>query len=99
MTAEEIKHETQGIVLELLPDVANDIVADDTDIFSLGLDSINAMALVSKLQDAFDISLDMNDFNFENFQNIATITEFVIRKKLLIYLAILDCSKEVSSYL
>lgn len=81
MIVEEIKHKTQGIVLELLPDVSNENIADDTDIFSLGLDSINAMTLVSNLQDVFDISLETNDFNFENFQNVITITELVKRKK------------------
>jgi len=81
MIVEEIKQKAQGIVLGLLPDVGKDEIADDTEIFDLGLDSINAMTLISNIQDAFDISLEPSDFMFENFQNIATITELIKRKK------------------
>jgi acyl carrier protein len=33
------------------------------------------------LQDAFDIQLETNEINFENFQNLATIAEMVEKKK------------------
>ncbi len=81
MTVEELKQKTKDIVSELLPDVGNEEITDDTDIFGLGLDSINAMTLVSNLQDTFDIKLETNEFNFENFQNIANIIEMIRRKK------------------
>jgi acyl carrier protein len=81
MTVEELKQKTKDIVSELLPDVGNEEITDDTDIFGLGLDSINAMTLVSNLQDTFDIKLETNEFNFENFQDIANIVEMLRRKK------------------
>jgi acyl carrier protein len=81
MIVEELKQKAKNIVSELLPDVGNEDIADDTDIFSLGLDSINAMTLVSNLQDTFDIQLETSEFNFENFQNIANIIKMIRRKK------------------
>ncbi len=81
MTVEELKQKAKNVVSELLPDVGNEDIADDTDIFSLGLDSINAMTLVSNLQDTFDIQLETSEFNFENFQNIANIVSMIGRKK------------------
>lgn len=81
MIVEELKQKAKNVVSELLPDVGNEDIPDDTDIFSLGLDSINAMTLVSNLQDTFDIQLETSEFNFENFQNIANIIEMIRRKK------------------
>jgi len=78
---EQIKQEAKEVILAILPDVSSEDLNEESDIFSLGLDSINAMTLVSNLQDAFDIQLETNEINFENFQNLATIAEMVERKK------------------
>jgi acyl carrier protein len=80
---EELKQKTKNIISELLPDVGSEEINDDIDIFSLGLDSINAMTLISNLQDAFDIKLEIHELNFENFQTISTIVEMVQNKKHL----------------
>ncbi|UKO99746.1 acyl carrier protein [Nostoc sp. UHCC 0870] len=81
ITTETIKQQTQKLVSEILPDVSPEELPDNVDIFSLGLDSINAMTLVSNLQDAFEIQLDASEISFENFQNIATIVEMIEKKK------------------
>jgi acyl carrier protein len=81
ITTETIKQQTQKLVSEVLPDVSPEELPDDVDIFSLGLDSINAMTLVSNLQDAFEIQLYASEISFENFQNIATIVEMIEKKK------------------
>jgi acyl carrier protein len=80
-STEQIKQEAKEVVLAILPDVSSEELNEESDIFSLGLDSINAMTLVSNLQDAFDIQLETNEINFENFQNLATIAEMVEKKK------------------
>lgn len=78
---EQIKQEAKEVILAILPNVSSENLNEESDIFSLGLDSINAMTLVSNLQDAFDIQLETNEINFENFQNLATIAEMVEKKK------------------
>lgn len=80
-STEQIKQEAKQVVLEILPDVSSEDLNEESNIFSLGLDSINAMTLVSNLQDAFDIQLETDEINFENFQNLATIVEMVEKKK------------------
>lgn len=81
MTVEEIRHKTQNVVLELLPDVDREELSDESDIFSLGLDSINAMNLVFSLQDAFNIKFETQEISFENFQTVADIVELIEKKK------------------
>jgi acyl carrier protein len=80
-SSEQIKQEAKKVILAILPDVSSEDLNEESDIFSLGLDSINAMTLVSNLQDAFDIQLETNEIIFENFQSLATIAEMIEKKK------------------
>ena len=73
---------TQNVVLEVLPDLSREELSDDSDIFSLGLDSINAMSLVFGLQDAFDIKFEAKEISIENFQTVADIIELIKSKRL-----------------
>jgi acyl carrier protein len=81
MSAINIKQQITQVILQIIPDVTSEDLQEHVDIFNLGLDSINAMTLVSNLQDVFDIQLDPNEISFENFQNIATIAAMVEQKK------------------
>ena len=42
---------------------------------------LNAMILVTKLQESFEIQLDTSEINFENFQNLGTIVELIENKE------------------
>jgi len=77
MTLEEIKNTTQTVISELLHDVDESELFDDQDIFSLGMDSINAMTLVLNLQEAFGISFNFDEINHENFQTVRNIVDLV----------------------
>lgn len=81
MTVEEVKQKAQDIVLTLLPDAGSEQLSEERDIFSLGLDSINAMTLVFSLQDAFGVRFEMSEISFENFRTIADIVALIKRKK------------------
>ena len=81
MTVKEVKDKTQNVVLELLPDVGSEEFSEESDIFSLGLDSINAMTLVFSLQDAFDVKFETNEISFENFRTVADIVKLIEKKK------------------
>lgn len=83
MTTTTIQEQVQALVLEVLPDVTLEDLQEDVDIFSLGLDSINTMTLISNLQDSFEIELDVSEISFENFQNISTIVEMIEQKRSL----------------
>jgi acyl carrier protein len=77
----DLKQKTKSIVSDILPDIEAVEIDDNIDIFNLGLDSINVMALISNLQEAFDFKLEIDELNFENFQTISTIVEMIEKKK------------------
>ncbi|HEY9771465.1 MAG TPA: acyl carrier protein [Coleofasciculaceae cyanobacterium] len=81
MTVEELKQKTQNVILELLPNVEGQNLSDECDIFSLGLDSINAMSLIFSLQDAFDVKFESDEISFDNFQTVAKIVELIEKKQ------------------
>ncbi|MEG3439462.1 acyl carrier protein [Pannus brasiliensis CCIBt3594] len=84
ITTVDIQAQTRQLILEVLPDVTQEDLENGLDIFSLGLDSINAMTLVSRLQDTFNIELDPSEISFENFQNVTAIVAMVEEKKKIV---------------
>ncbi len=76
----EIRQTTKQLVLEILPEVSSEELSLESDIFNLGLNSINAMNLLIKLQEKFGIDLTADDITFENFQNVASLVKLVEKK-------------------
>jgi acyl carrier protein len=79
---EEIRQKTRKIVLDNLPNLTGVEGLDDTNLFRLGLDSINSIALVLSLEDAFGVEFEMYEISYENFRTIADIVELMKRKVL-----------------
>lgn len=77
----EIHQKSRAVVLGLLLDVSEQELSEDTDLFDLGLDSINAMTLVLNLQQAFGLKFDTSDISFENFCTIGDIAQLIQRKQ------------------
>ena len=78
---EQLEQKTQDVILELLPHVERQNLGERTDIFSLGLDSINAMSLIFSLQDTFDVKFETDEISFDNFQTVAKIVELIEKKQ------------------
>ncbi len=76
-----IKQETKNVVLNVLPNIDSKDLSDSSNLFSMGLDSVNAMTLVLKLQKNFDIKFAVNDINAENFESIASIVKLIDEKQ------------------
>lgn len=77
----EITQKVEQLVLEILPAVSREELSPESDIFNLGLDSINAMNLLTKLQETFGIELTADDITFENFQNVTSLVQLVEQKR------------------
>lgn len=77
---EEIKRKSHKIILELLPNATDETLTEDVDIFSLGLDSINAMSLVMNLQEAFGIEFEASEISPENFRTVTDIATLIVQK-------------------
>ena len=59
----------------------NHELKDDEDIFSLGfVNSLMAIQLVTFLQKEFDITIEDEDLDFENFRTINSMEELLERK-------------------
>lgn len=80
-TSADITQTTKDLVLEVLPGISSEELLPDSDIFNLGLDSINAMNLLSKLQKTFAIELSADDITIENFQNLNGLVKLVEKKR------------------
>lgn len=78
---EDIITSIKDLVLEVLPGVSSEELLPDSDIFNMGLDSINAMTILTKLQKSFDIELVADDITFENFQNLNGLVKLVEKKR------------------
>ncbi|WP_193196879.1 acyl carrier protein [Nostoc sp. MG11] len=76
-----IKQETKNIVLNVLPNINIEDFSESSNLFSMGLDSVNAMTLVLKLQNNFGIKFTVSDINAGNFQSVETIVKLINEKQ------------------
>lgn len=78
---EALKKKSHNVVLDILPYVTSEELLEDTDLFSLGLDSVNAITLVLSLQDTFGVNFETNEISLENFRTVADIVKLIKTKK------------------
>ncbi|HVE92577.1 MAG TPA: phosphopantetheine-binding protein [Actinomycetota bacterium] len=58
------------------------VPADDEDIFASGVvNSLFAMELVTFVESTFDLTIDSDDLDLENFSSVDAIARLVARKK------------------
>ena len=80
MQIESIKEKSHDVVLNILPNLNREELLDNTDLFNLGLDSVNAIMLVMGLQDAFGVNFEANEISVENFRSIGDIVRLIEKK-------------------
>ncbi|MEM8721566.1 MAG: phosphopantetheine-binding protein [Cyanobacteria bacterium P01_G01_bin.39] len=74
---ETIKQKIRHIILENIPNTSADELSDNIELFSLGLNSLNAVSLVLGLEEIFEFEFDMNEISHESFRAMADIVELV----------------------
>ena len=78
----EIKAEIKQFLAQFFQ---NYDLQDDEDIFALGfVNSLFAMQLVLFVEKSFDISIENEDLDLDNFRTINALTRLIQRKKSLI---------------
>jgi acyl carrier protein len=83
MNYEEIELEIKKVINEVLKlDIAPDDIAGNDSFFTetLGLDSLNLINFVVALEEKYDIIIDDDDLRVELFENINTITQYIVNK-------------------
>lgn len=78
---EAIKRKSHSVILDILPIVRSEELLEDMDLFSLGLDSVNAIMLVMSLQNTFGVNFETTEISLENFRTIEDIVKLIKRKK------------------
>jgi methoxymalonate biosynthesis acyl carrier protein len=79
MTDERIKTDIRQFLARFFQ---NYDLQDDEDIFALGfVNSLFAMQLVVFIEKEFEISIDNEDLDIDNFRTIAALTNLVKRKR------------------
>lgn len=76
MAQQETRDQVRQILNRIAPEVTSGL-SDDTDIFSAGIDSVNAMLIITEIEKGFDISLEVHDIPYERFRTIADIAAFI----------------------
>jgi methoxymalonate biosynthesis acyl carrier protein len=67
--------------------IRDDELTDDQDIFTMGLvNSLVAMQLVTFVEKEFDITVENEDVEIENFKSINAIADLVERKRTALVL-------------
>lgn len=82
-TFDSLKRTIYDTILMVIPYIEPEELLEESDIFMLGLDSINAMRLILHLQTAFGITFNTSDIRWENFKTIANISRVVEQKLML----------------
>lgn len=76
-----LEDKIKQVILDLLPGTEENEITSQSDIFAMGLDSVNAMNLIMTLQSTFSIEFAPTDIQFENFRTPETILDIVQSKK------------------
>lgn len=77
---DSIKQRIQTLVLDILH-VNREIFREDLDLFTLNMDSINAIRLILALQDTFCVAFDSSEVSFDNFRSVGRIADLIASKK------------------
>lgn len=71
----------RGVVNRVLRIDPNDFqIAEDTNLFELGLESLNVIELITELELASHISIDIEDLSEDLFSRFGRLVEFMQRK-------------------
>lgn len=74
---ETIKYKVKQLILENMPNISANELSDNIELFSLGLNSLNAVSLVLGLEEIFDFQFEMDEISYESFRAISDIVELV----------------------
>ena len=72
-----IADEVRAIIVDNLQLPAGTPVADGDDLFALGLDSMNTIAIILNLEATFGFSFEMDELTLDTFRTVGDIAALV----------------------
>lgn len=77
-SADDVVNKLRAVVIDVLKlEIAPQELAGDTNLYELGLESLNVVALLSALEKAFDIVIDVEDLSADLFGRWDDLVAFV----------------------
>jgi acyl carrier protein len=67
-------------VIATLPGVTSSDLDAETELFGIGLDSVNAVELVLRLEDEFGIEFGLDEIEYDNFRTVSSISDLIRNK-------------------
>ena len=80
VTIEIIQEKIHKIILDNITNISESDLSNDVELFSLGLNSLNAVSLVLGLEEIFGFEFDMDEISYESFRKISDIVKLVSEK-------------------
>ena len=77
---EIIKAKVYQIILANIPNLKEEELTDNIELFSVGLNSLNAVSLVLGLEETFGFQFDMDEISYDSFRAITDIVELIKTK-------------------
>lgn len=79
MKIDEIKENLRSFFSRFIADTE---INDDDDLFGSGLvNSLFAMQLIMYIEKNYDIKIDKDDLDIQNFSSIRSISQYILNKK------------------
>ena len=67
-------------VIGTLPGVTRADVDDKTELFGIGLDSVNAVELILRLEEEFGIEFGFDEIDYDSFRTVSNISDMIREK-------------------
>lgn len=74
------KNEIKDKIKQIIHSVIEVEITDDDDLFEQGLNSINIIEIIVKIEDEFDIEFDEENLSFEYLKSLSSICKYVNSK-------------------
>jgi len=81
MTPDAITEKVYAVISSVLPYGCPDALDNESNLFEMGLDSINAMTLIFNLQATFGVHFEATDITLDNFKSVGTIVHLLRQKQ------------------
>ena len=77
----DIADRVRGITSEVLRiDASMPSITADTNLYEMGLESLNVVELITRLEVAYEIVIDVEDLTADMFSRFGTLVDFIQRK-------------------
>lgn len=79
---EQVKHKVCSVISNNITNHNEQEIMNTTDLFNMGLNSLNTIQVVMDLEEAFNFEFDYQKISYENFKTVTSISNFIFSETL-----------------